>query len=95
MKPEAAVILPAIATPRAHKMHADALSPVPGVPGKARVCGVCGAKFTPSRKWQEFDKEKCRKAAWAIRRRLEVPSDIRATLTRIESKLDQLLAGTK
>jgi len=76
-----------------HKMRADALSCRPASKYGVRSCAACTVKFEPSRKWQHFCSEKCRKVGWAIMRRLEVPSDIRATLNRIESKLDQIIKG--
>jgi hypothetical protein len=84
---------PSVSPARPETMRADASWASPARPARVRACGVCGAKFAPSRKWQDFCSDKCRKLAWRIRRRLDTPADIRATLNRIESKLDQIIKG--
>jgi hypothetical protein len=62
------------------------------------VCRVCGDSYVKYRPWQNYCSPKCRKAAWLDSKKTEVPSDLRATLNRIESKLDKIIelnGGTK
>jgi hypothetical protein len=43
----------------------------------------------PTRYWHKYFSPECRKKKWNA----DPPSDIRATLNRIEAKLDQILKG--
>ena len=52
-------------------------------------CG-CGRSFVKTRKWHRFYSDDCRKRYFKKDRE---PADIRATLGRIESKLDALLGA--
>ena len=61
--------------------------------GPSTSCPICGAVRSKSRKWTTYCSDRCRKAAWLIRKQSETPADIRATLGRIESKLDALLGA--
>jgi endogenous inhibitor of DNA gyrase (YacG/DUF329 family) len=61
--------------------------------GPSTSCPICGAVRSKSRKWTTYCSDRCRKAAWLIRKQSETPADIRATLSRIESKLDALLGA--
>lgn len=76
------------------KMRPDALCGAnAAAPGPSTTCPICGALRPKSRKWSTYCSDRCRKAAWKIKKQSEPPSDIRATLSRIESKLDRLLGG--
>lgn len=55
------------------------------------LCG-CGRSFVPAREWQVYYSDDCRKRGNKQLLSRKVPSDLRATLTRIESKLDALIA---
>jgi hypothetical protein len=55
------------------------------------VCRSCGASYAKYRTWQVFCSPGCRKAAWIESKQTEVPSDLRATLNRIEIKLDGII----
>lgn len=57
-----------------------------------RPCPVCGASFLAKRAWSQFCSDRCRKSFHRNIRTSGVTYDIRATLTRIEAKVDQLLA---
>jgi hypothetical protein len=98
MIPETTTAATATAPQELHKMRADALS-TPGSPtGRVKVCPACTAKFEPIREWQDYCSAKCRKLAWRIGRRLTLPTDDRATLKRIESRLEAIeikLSGGK
>ena len=83
---------PTAAPARPKIMRADALGTSPDHPGRVQVCAVCGAKFAKTRKWNDFCSDKCRKLAWRIRRRLDVPADVRATLSRIEGGLSEAMS---
>jgi hypothetical protein len=79
-------------------MHADALSAPRASKYGVKVCPACTAKFEPIREWQDYCSAKCRKLAWRIGRRLTLPTDDRATLKRIESRLEAIeikLSGGK
>jgi hypothetical protein len=57
-----------------------------------RVCSCgCGKSFKPKRRWHHFYSAKCRKTVWTIKHSEQTPADIRATLNRIEIKLDQAI----
>ena len=58
------------------------------------TCG-CGREFYSKRPWHVFYSDECRKKWHKAARLSGVTYDIRATLTRIEAKVDQILAGTK
>lgn len=76
------------------KMRPDALCGANSTAtGPSTSCPICGAVRSKSRKWTTYCSDRCRKAAWLIRKQSETPADIRATLGRIESKLDALLGG--
>ncbi|MCK9600348.1 MAG: hypothetical protein M0R06_14985 [Sphaerochaeta sp.] len=78
-------------TKQARKMRPDALS---GANGRLRVCECgCGKSFVSTRKWHRFYSDECRKRFNKQIKEREVPSDMRATLSRIEFKLDQIING--
>jgi hypothetical protein len=74
-------------------MIGDALCGV--IEGSPALPGACGQPFAQKRSWHVFCSDRCRKEVDRLKRKHKVPSDIRATLTRIEAKVDQILAGTK
>ncbi|MDD5534061.1 MAG: hypothetical protein PHC52_14815 [Syntrophales bacterium] len=76
------------------KMRPHALSgEIVGNPTRSTTCPICGQRRPKNRKWSTYCSDKCRKAAWRIRKENETPADVRATLARIESKLDQIISG--
>ena len=76
------------ATKEAGKMRPDALS---GANGRLVACECgCGRSFVKTRKWHRFYSAECRKRYFQKDRE---PADIRATLARIESKVDQIISG--
>ena len=82
------------ATKEAGIMRPDALCGANSTAtGPSTSCPICGAVRSKSRKWTTYCSDRCRKAAWLIRKQSETPADIRATLSRIESKLDALLGA--
>ena len=75
----------------AGKMRPDALGEAKG---RLVLCECgCGRSFVKTRKWHRFYSDDCRKRFNKQVREREIPSDIRATLGRIESKLDALLGA--
>ena len=54
------------------------------------LCG-CGKSFVQTRKWHVYYSTACKKRGNAQIARRSVPSDLRATLTRIEIKLDGII----
>jgi hypothetical protein len=65
-----------------------------GANGSTRVCLCgCGRSFVSTRKWHRFFSDDCRKRFNKQIKEREVPSDMRASLRRIEDKLDLLLGG--
>jgi hypothetical protein len=60
----------------------DALSPAT----RLCLCG-CGKSFVQTRIWHEYYSTECRKRGNRQMNRRAVPSDVRATLTRIESAI--------
>jgi hypothetical protein len=59
--------------------------------GELITCPICGKTQKKTRPWSVYCSGRCRKAAYSLRKKDETPADIRATLARIESKIDQLL----
>jgi hypothetical protein len=83
---------PATSATRAGKMRPDALGGaiVPN-PARSTVCPICGQLRPKNRTWSTYCSDRCRKAAHRIKKQNEVPADLRATLNRIEMKLDQII----
>ena len=70
------------------KMRPDALGEAKG---RLVLCECgCGRSFVKTRKWHRFYSAECRKRYFQKDRE---PADIRATLARIESKVDQIISG--
>jgi hypothetical protein len=67
----------------------DALSPA----ARPCLCG-CGRSFVPTRIWHEYYSTECRKRGNRQMNRRSVPSDVRATMNRIESMLRTVVDAT-
>lgn len=57
----------------------------------ARRCRLCGAEFEAKREHAAFCGADCRRAFNRAVKAAEVPPDMRATLRRIEDKLDRII----
>jgi len=79
------------ATRQPRKMRPDALCG--SINGGPVLPGACGKPFQQKRTWHVFCSGHCRKQVDKFKKQSKQPSDIRATLARIESKVDQIISG--
>lgn len=76
----------------AEKMRPHALREANAAnPSRSTTCPICGCQRPKNRPWSTYCSDKCRRAAWRLKKDAEIPADIRATLGRIETLLTRLI----